>query len=334
MKFQAAATPGVAALKEAYFSVDSPVSFTSIAKLYKEAKKSCPSLTLDQTRLWLSAQDAYTLHRQAVRKHPYAVTLVHGIRHQYQVDLVEVGQISRSNRGVRYLLTCIDVFSKVAWVIPVKSKTSAAVAEAFTQVLKDGLPKRIQSDKGREFLGAPFQKLLAKNGIKHFCSSNPDIKCSVVERFNRTLRQRLSKFMTHNNTDSYLKALPKIVSGYNHTYHRSIRRRPVDVATDNEADVWITLYGKRLQPETKGKMRTDGFVFNIGDTVRLVRPKGTFGRGYTEQWTRELFVIVARKLKTGAVPVYVVNDLTDQPIHGFWYECELQRVQMSKDINV
>jgi transposase InsO family protein len=309
------------ALHNAYYGLDSPASFTGISQLHRQARKSYPSLTLEQVKSWLSGQDTYTLYRQVNRKSKqHSATVVGGIQQQYQADLVEMGNLSRFNGGVRYLLTCIDVFSKRAWVVPLKTKKCEDVAVAFATVLKNGIPKRLQTDRGKEFSGAPFQKLLKKHGIAWFFSLNEEVKCAVVERFNRTLQGRLARYFDHYDTNSYLKALPKIVSAYNNSYHRSIKCRPTDVNDQNESDIWVTLYG-HLQPPGDNKHR-----YVVGDSVRLAHRKGTFGRGYVEQWTKEVFEICERKLKSGHIPVYIVRDSDGNVIHGFWYERELQRV--------
>ena len=121
------------------------------------------------------------------------------LRRQYQLDLMEVHQLSQFNRGIRYLLTCIDIFSKQAWVLQLRTKSSKEVAKAFAKVLVDGVPRRIQTDQGREFRGSPFKRLLQRYGIKQFSTSQPDIKCTIVEHFNRTLRWRLARYLTCNN---------------------------------------------------------------------------------------------------------------------------------------
>jgi len=84
------------------------------------------------------------------------------------------------------LLTCIDVFSKRAWAVPVRRKTSQNVAEAFEKILGDGNCNMLQSDKGTEFLNSTFQSMLRRRGVKFYTSENEDLK-AAVERFNMTL---------------------------------------------------------------------------------------------------------------------------------------------------
>lgn len=306
------------ALRKAYYDPGSPACFSGLRPVYIEAKKLYPKLTVDDVRLWLSSQDAYTLHKPVIRRFKHRRTITSGIAEQFQIDLADMSQLARYNNHIKYLLTCIDIFSKRAWAVPVKRKDSQSVAEAFKGIIAEQKPKRVQSDEGREFLGRPFQQLLRNEGIRFFTSTNPDIKCSIVERFNRTLKSRLARYLTSANTNRYLDVLPSILKAYNNSYHKSIKCRPVDVTAANESQVWRTLYGG------DSDIRYKHFKYQVGDRVRLAKKKGTFAKGYVPQWTDEVFIISQRRMKDCAI--YTVKDLQDELIHGFFYEQELQKI--------
>jgi hypothetical protein len=159
--------------------------------------------------------------------------------------------------------------------------------------------------------------LLKKHEIKFYVGTNPDIKCAVVERFNRTLKSRIWKYFSEKNTYKYLDVLKDIVNGYNHSYHRSIKLRPVDVTKENEMEVWETLYGK-------GPHKAVRFKLQVGDKVRLAKKKSEFAKGYYPTYTDEIFVI-DRKKQTDK-PIYFLKDLHGDDIYGFCYENELQQV--------
>jgi len=109
---------------------------------------------------------------------------------------VDVSGLSSHNDGSRYLLTCIDVFIKWAWAVPVRRKIGQNVAEAFEKILADGNCKMLQSDKGTEFLNSTFQSMLQLRGIKSYTSKNEDLKAAIVERFNRTLKTKMFRYCT------------------------------------------------------------------------------------------------------------------------------------------
>jgi len=143
---------------------------------------------------------------------------------------------------MRYLLTCIDVFSKRAWAVPVRTKSGPDVTEAFEKILDDEQCNMVQSDKRTEFLNSTFQSMLRRRGI-HFCTSeNEDLKASVVERFNRTLKTKMYRYFTHANTRRYVDVLDDLLHWYNNTYHRSIGMAPAEVSVGNEHQVRERLY--------------------------------------------------------------------------------------------
>ena len=160
-----------------------------------------------------------------------------------------------ANSGYKYLLTCIDALSKYAWTIPTKNKTGLALIDAFKQILKSGRrPHLLQTDKDTEFLNRNFQNLLKKEKIRCFTTQN-ETKASVVERFNRTLKTKMWKYFTATNTHAYLKTLPKLLSAYNHSYHRSIKTTPASVNIHNVDEVWRTLYDGGGPSQTKFKFK-------------------------------------------------------------------------------
>ena len=149
-----------------YDDVRSPGSFGGIRNLKRYTGRSVKS--------FLSGWDAYTLHKPRRIRFPRRKTYSKGIADLYQIDLADMSNISSYNDGVRYLLTCIDVFSKKAWAVPVRTKTGREVTNAFEKILLDGTPNMVQSDKGTEFLNSTFQRMLKRHGTKFYTSKNED----------------------------------------------------------------------------------------------------------------------------------------------------------------
>lgn len=296
--------------------------------VYWKAKELCPKVTRALVKRFLLSTPTHALYVQPVRRYRRAPTVVFGPGVQYQIDLVEVHQIQAANDGVRYLLCCIDVFSRKVWVAPLKTKTAKEVLAVFEKLLTIApIPKFVQSDRGKEFLNSIFQKFLASKGIKFF-TTHGDTKASVVERFNRTLRSAIAKRIERNDNDRYLDCLQVIVKNYNQTFHRSIGMAPVEVNNKNRGHVWVHQYGEATQPprNTRKEEKENPFRFNLGDQVRLVLKKGNFGRGYVPQWTQEIFTIYDRQLKSGSIPVYLIKDGKNINIEGFFYDRELLHV--------
>ncbi len=124
---------------------------------------------------------------------------------------------------------------------------------------------------------------MKKHDINHFATAT-DLKASVVERFNRTLKSRMWRFLTATNSRRYIDVLQDIIQGYNTSYHRSIRMRPVDVDKVNEGQVFQNLYGDIKKQKTV-------FNFKVGDVVRISKVRGPFAKGYEQNYTEEFFTV-------------------------------------------
>ncbi len=198
-----------------------------------------------KVKQWLAQQDTYTLHRPVRHRFHRRRVIVGGIDHQWQADLVDVSRLSKYNKGINFLLTCIDVLSKYAWVVPLKNKTGHSLVGAFQQIFKTGRQcLALQTDKGTEFTNRVFQSFLRESTVSFFTTENYDLKASVVKRFNRTLKAKMWKYFTKHDTLVYHDVLQDFVWSYNHTYHRSIKTQPALVSAANQEDVWQRLYGR------------------------------------------------------------------------------------------
>ena len=195
---------------------------------------------------WLSTQYAYTLHKPVRRHFKRRCVVVAGPNQQWQADLVDMSRLKASNDGTTFLLTVIDVFSKRAWCIPLKSKSAASLVAAFRQLPNDvnnNRPTTLQTDKGSEFLNRPLQRLLKEYGVHHFATHNEETNASIVERFNRSLKTRIWRYVTKKQTIRYVDAIQDFVRSYNNSYHHSIGMAPSAVNGANQGTVWQRLYG-------------------------------------------------------------------------------------------
>ena len=276
-----------------------------------------------QVSEWLAGEEAYTLHKATRINYKRNRVIVYGIDRQFQADLVDMTMYSKENDNVKYLMTCIDVFSKYAWIRVLKTKTGAEVARVFEDILKEGrVPLKIQTDRGKEFFNKHFQKVMSEHTIQHFAKGS-ELKASVVERFNRTIKSRMWRYLTSVNSKRYVDTIQALVSSYNNSKHRSIKMRPRDVSRENESQVFKTLYGM--------KDASDPIVFKYktGDIVRISKARAPFTKGYEQSFTHEFFTItecVARR-----PPVYRLKDYDGDIIDGSFYEPELQKIHIDVD---
>ena len=305
-------------LKESYYTPSKAGSFGGVAALKRSTKKNTADI-----KNWLSFQDAYTLHKPVRRKFPRRKTIVGGIDHLWQADLVDVSGLKKYNKSYRFLLTCIDVFSKFAWVVPLKSKSGASLVEGFRAVLnlsRGRKPRRLQTDKGSEFKNKKFQAFLEDESIDFYTTENDDIKAAVVERFNRTFKEKMWRYFTHNDTLEYLSVLQNLVVGYNDSFHSSIKTRPSNVSFHNQEIIWQRLFGG--VPKKKNNKKLD--ELDSGDRVRISQTRRPFQKAYVGNWSQEAFVIT-KKLRTTPT-TYRLRDLLDKKIKGTFYRQELQKI--------
>ena len=156
---------------------------------------------------------SYTLHKPRRRRFPTLPTKVFSINEQFVMDLVDLQKLAKYNNGYKYLLTVIDVFSKYAWVEPLKSKRATALFDALQRLwtrLGPRQPQKVQTDSDSEFYNAKVKAFFKKHEVNHF-STHGDPHGSVVERWKRTLKTKMFRYFTAKNTLNYIDVLPALV---------------------------------------------------------------------------------------------------------------------------
>jgi len=305
-------------LSEIYYNPAHPASYSGPRKLYNAAKADGKKLTMRQIRAWLRGQEAYTLHRKMIRKFPRRRVVVSGVDSQWDVDLMDMTNLSRYNDGVKFVLVAIDIFSRYAWLEKMKNKEGKSVVNAFTKIFAQGRqPDKIRSDKGKEFTARLVQGFLKERGVSHFVTQG-ESKANYAERLIKTIKGKIFKYFTKKQTYRYIDHLHDFVSSYNHTYHRSIKMKPKDVNEKNAVTLLMQEQSKRIPPQ---------FKFKIGDRVRISYLRNTFTREYHEKWTTEIFTIVDALMRDG-LPVYRLEDYGGEDILGTFYQDELQLVDL------
>ena len=158
-------------------------------------------------------------HLPSIPEEEEEENIVGGIDELWQMDLADMQSHAKENDGYRYLLVCIDVFSKYVWVIPLKNKTGPALVTAFKKILESGRkPQKIQTDEGTEFFNKHFKDLMKAEEIQLYNTYNKT-KASVVERVIRTLKTRMWRYFTAKRTRRYIDVLQDLVDSYNQSKH-------------------------------------------------------------------------------------------------------------------
>jgi transposase InsO family protein len=314
------------ALSSVYYDPKNPASFSTAQKLHKEVRVKEPTLTLSQTREWLRGQNAYTLHKAARRRFKRNRIVVSEPGDQYQADLVDLQSLSRHNGGHKYILTAMDLFSKKAFAQPLKSKQAKDVKLALVTIFDGEPPEKLQTDQGREFNNAYIKRWLKDMGVQYFTTKNYDIKCSIVERFNRTLKAKMFKYFTASGTQRYVDVLQDLVNSYNNTTHTTTKFKPNQVNATNTQQVFQNMYGVPSKREYI-KMSKSKPKLRVGDLVRQKYDLGPLDKGYHPNWTDQAFTI--QKAINQPRALYTVKEENGQVVDRRFYPEEVQKITAS-----
>ena len=247
-------------------------------------------------------QLAGELHKPIIRKFKKRKVYSTFKDNIWGVDLAYMQLLSKYNKGIRFLLCVIDIFSRYV--------------TAFQSILKQSnrKPNKIWVDKGSEFYNAYFKKWLRDNNIVMYSTHNEG-NSVVAERFIRTLKSKMYKYMTSIRKNVYIDKLDDIVDEYNNTYHTTIKMKPTDVKDNTYINADKEINNK--DPK-----------FKVGDHVRISKYKNIFAKGYMPNWSEKVFVI--KKVKNTVPWTYVINDLNGEEITGTFYEKELQKTNQEE----
>ena len=202
-------------------------------------------------------QLANELHKPIIRKFEKRRVYSTFKDNIWGVDLADMQLLNKHNKGIRFLLFVIDIFSKYAWFVPLKDKKGINIVKAFQIILKQSntKPNKIWVDKSSEFYNAYFKKWLRDNDIVMYSTHNEE-KSVVAERFIRTLKGKIYKYMTSISKNVYIDKLDNIVNQYNNTYHTTIKMKPIDVKDNTYINTSKAINNK--DPK-----------FKVGDHVRI-----------------------------------------------------------------
>ena len=280
---------GLASMVYKFFdkkSTAEPSSLECTGSGFKKLKKSSSIL-------------AEELHKPIIKKFEKRKVYSQFKDNIWGVDLADMQSLSRKNKGIKYLLCAIDLFSKYAFVIPLKDKKGISIVNAFNKIIKQSnrKPNKIWVDQGGEFYNNVFKKWLSDNDIIMYSTYNEG-KSVVAERFIRTLKNKLYKHMTAAGKNVYYDVLDDVVNEYNNTKRSTIKIKPIDVK--NNKRVYIDEHNEKHSR------------FKVGDSVRISKFKNIFAKGYTPNWSKEIFIV--DKVNDTVPYTYNLKDLNDEKL--------------------
>ena len=232
---------------------------------------------------------------------------------------------THANNGFRFILVVIDCFSKVLYAEAVKRKNANFMSIAFESILSkfDFFPNSIITDQGLEFYNSSVQKVFQTYGINHYhMKTKTPWKTPMAERVIRTIKSRLQRYFYKQKSKRWIDFLPQLVKNYNRTPHRTIGMAPYQVTFQNSDAIYKKMFG-----DTNLKVIPR---LSVDDRVRILLDKTLFEKGYTQNWSTEIYKITSVIQKAGIV-WYKLKTLDDRLVTGIKYYYQLNLVSKHVD---
>ena len=274
----------------------------------------------------MAQKRSISLHKRKIRNFRRRPIIVPGPYHSISADLIDYQMYSRKNHGYNYILTVIDMFSRVNFVRPLHTKRAQEVASRLEEIIDSMkfVPRFFTSDKGGEFdIRNDFIKSILQNKfhmIVYYTTGQK--KNSMVERFNRTLKERIERYFTEHSTKNWIDILQNFSDNINKSINRTIGMRPIDVTLEN-----APLIREKLYPNKGKNVKCDKIL--VGDRVRIVLPPQVFSKGYRQAWTDEIYS-VERIEKSMGFCLYILRNDDGVILKRKFYTLELNFISRNE----
>ena len=268
-------------------------------ELYKDLSQ--PGAYTEKIKRYLRKNETHSLHKAVRKRFPRRRIVTYYPGQIVQSDLIDMQKLSSKNSGFNFILVVIDCFSKKLWARAMKSKRGEETADSLRSIFLS-MQYPVQSiifDEGLEYLNIHCKNLFEELNI-HYYHIRGKHKASSAERVNRTLKNAIWKYFTEQKRQRWVDVLPQLVSNYNMTYHNTIKMRPNDVTWHNRKQVFKTMFPK-IRNIVKCRLR-------VGQRVRVALNKDIFAKGYTVNWSKDIFTIVKAFQKNGVCWYRLADD--------------------------
>ena len=267
-------------------------------QVYKDLSQ--PGAFTQKMKKYLNSNITHSLHKSRRKKFKRRRIITYYPYQIVQMDLMDLQQIAGNNSNYKYVLLSIDCFSKKILLRKLKTKTGTETAEAIKSIIldMDWPPQTVTFDEGLEFYNKYVNMLFAQYNI-HFYSIRTSTKAGAAERAIRTIKSFIWKYFTEHNTKRWVDILSDVQDNYNDSYHRTIKRKPNEVTWKNRKAVFKSMFPE-IEDRVKCKLKE-------GNKVRVAIYKDIFIKGYTQNWSKEIYTISKVSQRAG-VCWYKIKD--------------------------
>lgn len=259
-------------IADVYYNPES--GFIGEEKLYQKLKTF--GITRKQIKSFLKKQELYQINKRPDTQGSFIPAYP---LHEFQIDLIylEDKHLNKASYG----LCCIDVFTKKADIVLMKNKDESSTTAAMKTLLnRMGSPEMVYCDEGNEFNNTKFKKLMDDHNIELILTLR---HAPVVERFNRTIKEMLSKYLQASKSKTIINVLPVLIKNYNNSYHKTIEMAPNEVNEDNLLEVYTNIW-------EKSNIRNREEI-NVGDKVRVLVKEKAYDKKYKARWSKEIHTV-------------------------------------------
>ena len=314
-------------LKTIYYDPKHPASYSGLDKLYRHVKHM--GYKKPEVKKWLEKQDVYTLHKPVSRQVKRPRIVVSAVDQQWDLDTMHMVKFNKHNKGYSYVLVAIDIFTRFAWTVALKTVTGREMVTALASIFTEFKPEKIRTDSGTEFKNRSVKAFLISENVFHFTSTN-ELKANIAERCIKSLKMKIKKIMHERGSDVWLDILQQVTESYNNSKHRSIQMTPSEARNAEQYTLWNNQYVKKLKNFTShAPTQQEIFKYHVNDKVRLAKFRATFERAYSEKWTDEIFIVTKRESLQG-IAQYTIKSWDNDPVIGKFYTEELERIEVNE----
>lgn len=264
-------------------------NYDGIENLYKKAKKINNKITKKEVQVWLSKQANYQVNFTKVEKKKY-LPIYSEVPNAYQIDLTFLPQFKKQNNNNYVLFTAIGINTRYSYVDYATNKKTNTILNMMKKFNKKHEIFHITGDKGSEFINKEFTDYLKDEGIEYNFYKSDSSKLGIINRFHRTLKNKLTQFMTGSGSVKWIDVIHEIVDNLNNTYNRGIQAKPISVFNDHFLEAMIIEEKRNI---TEGLNEKSNIVeFHIGDMIRVRNPLETFENKMKPKYNNEMYRVV------------------------------------------
>lgn len=301
-------------LRKTYYDESSPQNFASA----KTLKRAFPKLSNRDIANFLMGQRAHT-EFVPTKKFTRRLTIKKGVYETVQSDLSDYQAFRSYNGSFSYLFVCICIFSKKLFLTPVKTKGTKDMLEAFSkffaQVPSQYSVKHVHTDQGQEYMSCKDELKKKYNVNLYYTKSKSPHKAAIAERTIQTVDKRVYKLMEVESNLKWTKYVPAVQSSFNNTWHRGLPKNtsPNDVVAKKKLAILtkkkfaedVIAHNQKIEKADNRRRKRGVDEVRVGDSVRLIRDKGTFTKGHVPTYSKEIHKI--SKIKETTPRMYFVG---------------------------